>query len=424
MAGKTPRVFACANCGASIPLRAIGLTVTVACPTCGAVIDATSENYRIVSTIAKKTTIKPLIPLGTRGTLAGKTWEVIGFMQRTDGSGRYPWKEYLLFNPYYGFRWLTEADGHWNFVRMIKEMPEVGTANMATYDWQNFRLFHRGKAKVAYVLGEFYWRVKVGETVDVEDYVVPPRILSAEKSAQEITWSVGEYLAPEAVKQAFGIKRAMPLQKGIAPNQEAPLKRIRPKINRLAWIFLGIVCLLQLSSCVASPNRELFRASYPVSPNAAQMRVSPPFTVPSRMTNLAIRIDAPVQDSWVIMDGELVNDSTGEIREFSKEVEYYSGYDSDGYWSEGSQSGTVYLAAVPRGTYHLNFQVSGPAGAQPISYALEVRRGVPRWPNFFLAIALLGIWPIWLWWKDRSFEIARWSESDYSPYPTGDDDED
>ena len=420
----SPRAFTCANCGASVPLRAIGLTVTVACPTCGAVIDATNENYRIVTTFEKKSKIKPLIPLGTRGKLAGVTWEVIGFMVRTDALGRFPWREYLLFNPYHGFRWLTEADGHWNFVRMIKVKPEVGSALMATYDWQNFRLFHRGKAQVSYVLGEFYWRVKVGETVEVEDYVAPPRILSAEKNAQEITWSLGVYIEPEEVREAFGITTPMRKKRGVAPNQRAPLTEIRPKVNRLAWIFIGIVCLLQLSSCVTSQNREVFRRSYQFVPGTTPTEVTPPFTLPRRMTNLAVRLEAPVQDFWIAVEGELVNDGTGQVREFSQNVEFYSGRDSEGYWSEGSQASTTYLPAVPAGTYHLNFQVSGAFEAQPVPYTIEVRRGVTRWPNFLLAIALLSLWPIWLWWKDRNFEIARWSDSDYSPYPSSSDDDD
>ncbi|MNL42842.1 hypothetical protein D3C87_1653250 [compost metagenome] len=124
------------------------------------------------------------------------------------------------------------------------------------------------------------------------------------------------------------------------------------------------------------------------------------------------------------MQGELVNDDTGDVQEFTKDVEYYSGRDADGDWTEGSQGGTVLLSAIPGGTYHVNFQVTGPLGLTPLPYTLEIRRGVPRWPNFFLAIVLLSLWPIWLWWKDRNFELARWSQSDYSPYPSHSDDDD
>ena len=419
-----PKVFACANCGASVPLRAIGLTVTVACPTCGALIDATNESYRILRKIEKKTPIKPLIPLGTRGKLEGITWEVIGFMQRSDAMNRYPWQEYLLFNPYYGFRWLTEADGHWNFVRMTKSKPYYIGPNTAVFEVEPFRLFHRGRAKVRYVLGEFYWRVKVGEIVEVEDFISPPRILSAEKSPQEITWSVGKYIAPEVVKGAFKIERAMPLQKGVAPNQVAPLKEVRPKIIRAAWIFVAIASLIQLSSCVLSPNHLVFQGTYPFSVQQSKTpEVTPPFELGGRSTNVAIHLEAPVQNSWLAVEGELVNDRTGEIRPFASSVEFYEGRDSDGYWREGSRSDTTILSGVPKGTYHLNFEVTGTPPQGEVPYNIQVRRGVPRWPNFFLALFLLGLYPFWVWWKDRQFEVARWSNSDYSPYESEDDDD-
>ena len=36
----------------------------------------------------------------------------------------YSWDEYLLFNPYKGFRYLTEYNGHWNFVQVQTALPE------------------------------------------------------------------------------------------------------------------------------------------------------------------------------------------------------------------------------------------------------------------------------------------------------------
>ena len=50
---------------------------------------------------------------------------MIGFQQRSTQSGgeTYSWREYLLFNPYKGFRYLTEFDGHWNFVARHRRRP-------------------------------------------------------------------------------------------------------------------------------------------------------------------------------------------------------------------------------------------------------------------------------------------------------------
>ncbi len=63
---------------------------------------------------------------GTRGKWAGITWEVIGFQTRgyEEDGVFYEWEEYLLFNPYKGFRYLTNYEGHWNFVTPVESLPE------------------------------------------------------------------------------------------------------------------------------------------------------------------------------------------------------------------------------------------------------------------------------------------------------------
>src|SRR4051812_28505798 len=112
MAGEQAKVFNCPNCGASVTLRALGRSLSVTCGSCGSIIDAANENYRILSKYQLNAKIQPHIPLGTRGQVKGDLWEVIGFVSRTTG-GIYAWREYLLYNPYKGYRWLTEYEGHW-----------------------------------------------------------------------------------------------------------------------------------------------------------------------------------------------------------------------------------------------------------------------------------------------------------------------
>jgi len=55
---------------------------------------------------------------------------VIGYQQRTIKAGgeQYSWSEYLLFNPYREFRYLTEYAGHWNVVSTINALPETRPA--------------------------------------------------------------------------------------------------------------------------------------------------------------------------------------------------------------------------------------------------------------------------------------------------------
>lgn len=47
-------------------------------------------------------------------------------------------------------------------------------------------------AEVIYVVGEFYWRVAVGESFLVEDYICPPLMLLREVTDKEASWSESE----------------------------------------------------------------------------------------------------------------------------------------------------------------------------------------------------------------------------------------
>src|ERR1017187_5602984 len=94
---KTKAMY-CPNCGGPVELRGFGHALTVVCPQCLTLLDASSPLLKILQEAQSRRT--PLIPLGTRGKWSATTWEVIGFQTRAveeDGI-TYEWEEYLLFN--------------------------------------------------------------------------------------------------------------------------------------------------------------------------------------------------------------------------------------------------------------------------------------------------------------------------------------
>jgi predicted RNA-binding Zn-ribbon protein involved in translation (DUF1610 family) len=429
---KKPAVktFSCTSCGAPVSVKAAGQTVAVGCPSCGAVIDVTDDNYRIISEAQKKILFYPAIPLGKRGTIRGEKWEVIGFMVRSDGSGVYSWREYLLWNPFKGFRWLTEYNGHWNYVITTRKNPHANK-DSAFYLGRTYKLYSRGEAKVIFVLGEFYWRVQVGETVNVEDYIDPPGILSREVSAQEEIWSIGEYIEPDAIYAAFKPDNPLPTMIGIAPNQPSLTGEATSAVWKRAWIFIGILFVIHIATMVLSGHQLVYHNGFTLMKDTAMDKfVTPPFAVKGGASNLEFTLESPVDNSWIDLDIDLVNEGTGEVREISHGVEYYHGRDSDGPWAEGDQKKSALLSDMPDGTYHMNVdstvataptqKSSAPQPPRVRFFELSVKRGVVTWSAFVLSILAVLAYPLIVWARRESFEVKRWEESDFSPYQTDD----
>ncbi len=405
------QIFQCPNCGASVKVTAVGSTVSVACGSCASVIDAKDPNHQILSKAAKNLRIPPVIPLGTRGKLHGTLWEVIGFMQRSDGSGIYHWREYLLFNPAQGFRWLVESQGHWNYVVPLHERPKKGFGNTATVLGKSYRHFLSGEAVVQYVVGEFYWRVKVGDKVQVADFISPPEILSTERDKGEENFSLGEYVEPSVIQKAFAVDRGMPVPDGVSPNQPSAYQGSLSLSKQ--WGTLGAVLfLVQLIGLISSSNKLLDLSRFEWSKTTSTQTFStPPFEL-KKISSLEVELTSPVSNNWFEISGDLVNEETGETEEFELGVEYYSGHDSDGSWSEGSQRNSRVLSSIQPGRYHLNIQGSSDTGTLP--FEVKVKEGVPLWSNFLLTLTLLSAFPAFILWRSHRFETARWSGSDYA----------
>jgi len=420
--------LSCPQCAGPLELRAPDETQRIACPYCGSLLDA-KKDLQVLEAMTS-VPLKPLIPLGAKGRLFGAQWTLIGFMERSvqvEGV-RYAWREYLLHEDRRGFRWLTESNGHWSFVDPVHAGDVTsGWGGGLVYEGESYKHFQSGFAQVDHVLGEFYWAVARGDTTETHDYVHPPRLLSEERSESEATFSLVTYLEPEEVWRAFSARGKPPEKSGIAPNQPWPHSRHARAVASLASLFAFALVVLFLFFSVIG-GRQLLAQTYTLSPSAVSGApesavFTDTFSVPRR-GNVEVRVDAPVNNSWLYLDGALINETTGDVHEFDAEVAYYSGVDSDGAWSEGGVHARSYVGAVPSGQYVLRLQPQWEAGQAPSSYTVTLRSGVPRMYQVLLALLALLAWPLLLLWSKLRFEAARWSESDHPWGTSGDDDGD
>jgi hypothetical protein len=413
----------CPGCGAALTLRSLSLAVTVVCEHCHSILDAQDPKLTVLQKFkAAVDEDPPLIPLGTRGKIRGAAYEVIGFQRRTlqaDGIS-YSWHEYVLFNPYKGFRYLTEYNGHWNDTSRLRSLPTVSRnlgPTTLTYLGETYKHFQSCKAKTSFVLGEFPWQVRVGESANVDDYVAPPRIISRESTGQEMTWSMGEYVSGQDIWKAFALPGSPPEKIGVYENQPSPFGADTTAIWMAFAGFAAVLVLMLMGFFSFAGNHNVFQGDYRFNPNAKTEAsfVTDVFEIRGHTSNLELRTTSNVDNSWIYLNYALINQETGQAYDFGREVSYYYGHDEDGFWSEGKQDDTVAVPSVPPGSYYLRVEPESDGTGGIISYTISAKRDVPQMGFFGIAILALLVPAGLITWRSINFEHLRWAESDYAP---------
>ena len=468
--------LSCPNCGGPLDLRAPDRTERVGCPNCGSLLDASQGKLRYLKTLEKKGWGKS-IPLGGTAEFEGQPFTVIGYMVRSvEFEGvRYFWQEYLLYNPAVGFRWLVESDGHWSYVTGVSpgEVTEAGSG--ALYGGRRFKVYQDAVARVEYVEGEFYWKVEAGEQARAMDYVNAPLMLSKEVpvssgkkrgqlSAEEINWSLGTYTPLKEIEKKFGVD--LPSPSTVAPNQPWPHRKIYGY-----WALLTVAAVaLGFFFIVTAPRKVIFEQTYTLQANPGATPTPAPTTaLPSGATaaqiqeavrqriaqaqaaaqaaqaaaaegnektqviftdpldiaggrNLRVTARASnVDNNWLYVAGDFVNEETGLVQQFDLPMEYYYGVEDGESWKEGDPEQAEYLPALPAGRYtmRLEAQWENWKGPQPPQFTVRVEQGVPRLINLLLLLVALSLLPILFAIRHFSFERRRWADSAFNPYESG-----
>ena len=430
------RSLNCPNCGGVVELRGFEHSRSAVCVQCCTIIDPSTPELKIIQRFSEKLRVRPLIPLGTRGNWHGAPYEAIGFQVRcinVEGT-EYCWHEYLLFNPYKGFRYLSQYDGHWNDITTIRGLPtftQVSGRKAVELGGRTFRHFQHADAQTKFVMGEFPWAVRVGEKNVVDDYVDPPLSLSAEMADGEINWSQGSYVTGPEIWQAFKLKGTPPAAHGVYSNQPSPFQGKPSQAWRMALLLLCSWAALLFFFVISAGNDLAFSANHHFSPaQGEQSFVTPVFELDGGNKNVEVELRTDLDNNWAYFNLALINESTGQGYDFGREVSYYHGVDSDGSWSEGSRSDSATIPRVPGGRYYLRIEPEMEATASTFgqtprgfNYTVNVKRDVPSTWLFWLILPFLIIPPIITSIRAAAFEGSRWAESDYAPSGGDDDDE-
>lgn len=430
----------CPNCGGVVNVRAAGTTVSIVCEHCGSTLDATTPDLAIIGQ-ANAALKRPQIALGTRATLRGKAWEVVGYQERTDTE--VSWCEYLLFNPYDGYAFLIDDGRRFSLGRLLERLPGSLGFNLVA-DGQNFSPFGvTYEVTTTFVVGEFYWRVKVGDRVQETDYVRPGTMLACEDQSGERTWTKSDLLDWGEAETAFAIPARRKEYSKPAPHEPSPYKSWMSE----AWIVGGVAAVtLFIVSAMGATETQI------AATNADVVLDGPEKTILIRDVTLTgarnlVTIDASapgLDNSWVDIDYSLSDTKTQQNIDAYGLAEYYSGSDSDGRWTEGNTKPDVTISSVPGGKYDLsvtlkaqkwtggssssssNYQMptgiygdGQSASQQSVPVTVTVKQGGASGGNILLGLLLILIWPVIATFKHWSFETRR-----KAPISGGGDDSD
>jgi hypothetical protein len=403
LAKQVAESLRCASCGNSSALQNPD-SLVVACASCGAVNNL-SAGKLVLAYSQAKVRLRPKIPLGSKGALAGDEYEVIGFMERTGGGSL--WDEYLLYSKTRGVRWLVCAYGHWSLVRSCAQ-PKTSGSDIS-FEGKIYKHFSSYQAVCDGVVGEFYWQVKKNEKVQCADFICPPYVLSSEKSAKEIVWSHGTYLDADEVAAAFSIDK--PRRKSVGINQPSP-----PVFPYFLTFIGALLAAFLLAWLVHAAKVQTIKiGDLVVGPDARSATlISQPFTLNASHALLHVNTNTSISNDWASFEYRLINQATGEARLMNREIAFYSGVDDEGYWSEGDRYDSASLSNIEAGTYVLEVDAEGDRYSHSnITAQIDVAHGEGSGKNIMLLFLVLALGPLlggayWYF-----FEKERWGDSDH-----------
>ncbi|MCM2288731.1 MAG: DUF4178 domain-containing protein [Sulfuritalea sp.] len=410
------KALQCPVCGGAIGIHDKAVQ-SVACPSCLTVLEPANENLRILQKAQAATRIEPLIPLGSVGKFEDRDWTVIGFQQRVIRSEGvdYPWQEYLLHHAEEGFRWLVEAEGHWNWVTPVAKPPRY-QAGFPTviHDGETYRRYSAGSAVTRYVIGEFNWKVKVGETWELIDFVAPPQMLSRETSHNELSWSLGEYLPQAELIAAFKLKTPLPEPVGVAMNQPNPRAEGHRRVCGMFWKFLALAVVAQLLWIFVLGGRTLVEQRLVFAPDKDEPVTTQTFQLDKPARNLVLRHDTDLDNNWLGLGLTLIEKTSGRAWVAQSDVAYWHGSDGGESWSEGDRTRELVFRDLPAGTYY--FVIDPEISAEkPVAVTdrIKVMRDQAVWSSFFMLLVFLAALPLFSRYRVGAFEAERWENADF-----------
>lgn len=408
-AKKAPKVFSinCTGCGAPVNLFGGHRVQQVVCGSCGANLDAKDE-YRVIEKFKNLKRPKLPLKLGMTGKFQNVEFTIIGIVEWTEYDEGCTYKSYdfQLFSPTHGYVWLRRENFHYTFIHEVKDLPDrkilmsspAGTKFTARD--KKFTVVENGSEKITYVEGELTWVARQGDVAKYVSCACPPYLYEISEMHKERDFASGEYIEPEDVYRAFGLKG-----KPVKPGSIYYCQVYKPNIFtstsfHALWFALASI-LIALLILVIGRGKTVFRQKF--SANSFKDGVtSKAFTIRNPNALISLNLYCPFDNAWGYFDVSVQKNET-EYFTLSKEISYYHGYEGGESWSEGSQQATGYFRVPEAGEYRLYVWGEGGTGdrgttLQNKTLTVVIKEGVIVSRYFIIGafvFALLAIFGVW-----------------------------
>lgn len=447
-AQPSPDTVICPNCQTELTYYDPNSSF-YACPNCHAFFKAEYEQTPEVIQRASNPTPgggAPALAIGAEGYLRGEWVRVTGYMLKQEKGTHYHWREYMLLLKNGTTRQLAEYNGHWMWIGPATEPYTVSIHSGKSYVLNNagddYLLYARYRAELLNVVGEFDWNILDDETLTIEEYIHPPRMLVNEKNSFQNDWYEADYLDKQELVKAFALPvGSLPNPSGtgaIQPNEFATSWTSALPLTLLALVTAIMIHIVNisfrpagrvhqetlLSGALLAPVDSLAVRSAAEQRVVDSIRIAQEKLIPRTVRTQSFTIEGPtavdiefkanVDNTWVEFSTELVNEQTNQRYIFTEAVEYYHGYESGESWTEGGTENSATLSKIPSGRYHLEITPYNQYG-QELSFTVVVGQNTSLISNVLLIIGLLAIYPIYLLISRNRFESTRWSQSDFGP---------
>jgi hypothetical protein len=353
------------------------------------------------------------IPIGTTIDFENQKYYVATVILKKDLFND-SWLEYELIAENNTKKYFTEENGNWTVSEEIEVKKFDKSKKEIYHEGTDYRLFDNGKYIDFTGVGFFEFQISNKENIAYYDFICPPNLLSVEIEEGKHTSYIGNHISKKDVKSLFNIQ-SVPSRSQIGMVQPFYFN-----LSNTLMVFCGACIFILISHLYfssISKNQLVYSSEINLLEQNNKEISTDIFELKGPIAPLKIFIDSDVDNSWIATDFSLVNQTTGESSYFSKDLEYYHGYEGGENWSEGNTNEEFNICGVSSGNYKISFIPNKDTNDQ-INSRLKIDvywDKSDNW-NFVSAFVIFLVIIILLYFIKNSFEQRRWNDSDYSPY--------